>query len=251
MGQEPVRVFTSESDLCLGAEAILSPEESHYLQHVHRARVGDEVTILDTIQERAWRGRVRERAPEAVLEIIGTHELRSSACRSRVSCLCLARTKGGTEDDVITGAVELGVEQILLWQAEHSVRKGKNSDSQLHRLERVVLAAARQSGKAWLPQLSCIDDAASLVSVLAGRTQLPEWRLLCSLDSSAIPLRDVAAVERAVVVVGPEGDISMSEHRLFLDSGFTPVSLGPFTLRVGTAAIAAISSLNTLFGVRS
>ena len=45
------------------------------------------------------------------------------------------------------------------------------------------------------------------------------------------------------VLIGPEGDFSVSERELAVDGGFHPVSLGPLVLRVETAVTFGLSVL--------
>ena len=48
----------------------------------------------------------------------------------------------------------------------------------------------------------------------------------------------------AAVWIGPEGDFTLEELKEIQDSGALPISLGPLTLRVETAAIYCLSILN-------
>jgi 16S rRNA (uracil1498-N3)-methyltransferase len=52
----------------------------------------------------------------------------------------------------------------------------------------------------------------------------------------------------ALLLVGPAGGFEESEVEAILEAGFVPVGLGPRILRAETAAIAAITALQVLWG---
>lgn len=47
-------------------------------------------------------------------------------------------------------------------------------------------------------------------------------------------------------MIGPEGDFSPEEIRSALDTGWTPVSLGPCRLRTETAALTALQTFHII-----
>jgi 16S rRNA (uracil1498-N3)-methyltransferase len=51
-----------------------------------------------------------------------------------------------------------------------------------------------------------------------------------------------------LVLIGPEGGWDDEERSFLTGAGFTPVNLGPRTLRMETAAVAAVSSIQLLWG---
>ena len=58
-------------------------------------------------------------------------------------------------------------------------------------------------------------------------------------------LKDLLSYEdKALVLVGPEGDFSLREVITAENNGFLPVSLGDSRLRTETAAIVAVHILN-------
>jgi 16S rRNA (uracil1498-N3)-methyltransferase len=50
------------------------------------------------------------------------------------------------------------------------------------------------------------------------------------------------------LLIGPEGGLSPAETQLAQSRGFKPVRLGPRILRTETAALAALSSIQALWG---
>jgi 16S rRNA (uracil1498-N3)-methyltransferase len=56
------------------------------------------------------------------------------------------------------------------------------------------------------------------------------------------------SIGEVVVMIGPEGGFSAPEATLALEHGFKPVRLGPRILRAETAAVAALSAVQLLWG---
>jgi 16S rRNA (uracil1498-N3)-methyltransferase len=66
---------------------------------------------------------------------------------------------------------------------------------------------------------------------------------------SARGLRDLERPAGAIVMLaGPEGGFSPEEERAAAQAGFVPIRLGPRVLRTETAAVAALSAMQALWG---
>jgi 16S rRNA (uracil1498-N3)-methyltransferase len=62
-------------------------------------------------------------------------------------------------------------------------------------------------------------------------------------------LRELARPAGSVcLLAGPEGGFSPEEREMARAAGFAPVCLGPRVLRAETAALAALSALQILWG---
>ena len=53
---------------------------------------------------------------------------------------------------------------------------------------------------------------------------------------------------RVSVLVGPEGGMTAEEQTMAVTAGFQGIRLGPRILRTETAALAAVSAIQTLWG---
>lgn len=105
--------------------------------------------------------------------------------------------------------------------------------------ERRAVAAVKQCGSAWLPE---ILPPASLADRLASLDADVRAVLLdLSGPSLAESLEDWSPAEVAVVLVGPEGGLTDEERAACVERGFRAASLGPTTLRFETAAVAAMA----------
>jgi len=132
---------------------------------------------------------------------------------------------------------EIGIDEITPLLCAHSERKILH----LERLEKIIIAAMKQSQKAYLPVLHPLTEFKSFV-------QHPHNGLKCiahceegdrkRLDDIYMPNQDVT------LLIGPEGDFSPTEIQLAIVHQFTPISLGESRLRTETAGIVACHSIN-------
>ena len=143
-------------------------------------------------------------------------------------------------------ATEIGWDEVSFLNTQFCERKVMKTE----RIERIVVSAAKQSHKAWMP---VVHDMISFRQFVTGQDsiacrlhdggiQVPPQLFICHCYDWEKPfLMDVLEPGRdAVVMVGPEGDFSIEEVRLAQEHGFRPVSLGRSRLRTETAALAAV-----------
>ncbi len=107
--------------------------------------------------------------------------------------------------------------------------------------KKVIVAAMKQSLKAYLPRLNPMTDfrqlvtfAGSPINFIAHCNEGDKKRL----DEVYRPGEDV------VILIGPEGDFSEEEVVLARHHGFVPVTLGTSRLRTETAGIVACHSID-------
>lgn len=219
-----------------GVERELPGEEIAHLKAL-RLREGDEIAVTDGRGLR-WRAR---------LSLLGRREAR---CRLEGPLpppgrwpidLWIPVANRDRSLWLVEKAVELGARSLawVEWGRSRSVADAGRSRGFMDRAERRAVAALKQCGGAWLPELSGpveLEDA------------LPAWRAardrVWLADVEGEPARGAAAdlpPEGLGIVVGPEGGVSPGERERCREAGLRLVSLGPRTLRFETAALAALA----------
>jgi 16S rRNA (uracil1498-N3)-methyltransferase len=157
--------------------------------------------------------------------------------------LVQALAKGGRDEQAVETATELGVDEIVPWQASRGVVVWRGPDREAkgrRRWESVCVAAAKQSRRSRVPVVAEPVGTAAL----AGRLSTAALALV--LHESATEPLSTARVPRhgdVVVVVGPEGGITESELEQLRAAGGRPVRLGREVLRASTAGPAALAVL--------
>ena len=142
---------------------------------------------------------------------------------------------------------EIGFDEIDFLDCKFSERKSLRTD----RIERIVVAAMKQSHKAEKPQVGELTRFEEFVKTpRTGRKFIAHcyeeveredlYTLLHSTDcASGEPLTD-----DVTILVGPEGDFSIDEVRMAVEHGYQSVSLGKCRLRTETAGLSAVMMAN-------
>jgi 16S rRNA (uracil1498-N3)-methyltransferase len=225
-----MRIFVDPAALAAG-ELVVRGDEHHYLARVRRARPGDLVELVDGAGRRAAAAIVRIADGETTVHA-GPPE-RITAQPPFVRAL-VPLIKGDRMDACIEKLVEVGVDAIVVWPAARSVARLDDTrrDARIAKYRAIAQAAARQSGRADIPEIA---SAEGLAAALAG---LPDGRRLV-LDPTSDAVLDTGGAADVTVVSGPEGGLAPDElDRL---AGFTPLGLGPRVLRAETAPMIAVA----------
>lgn len=222
----------------------LEPEVSHHLAHVLRLGAGAPVVLFDggpaefeAVIESATRDGVAARVVAARTPV------RESPLRIHLG---QGISRGERMDYTLQKSVELGVAGIApLWTARSQVRlDGKRLEKRLEHWRGIVRSACEQSGRLTLPAL---EDATTL-DAWAARLAPGCLRLLLDPDAQR-SIRDIARPDAEVaILIGPEGGLDAGEIARARDCGFVGVRLGPRVLRTETAAVVALSAVQTLWG---
>ena len=128
-------------------------------------------------------------------------------------------------------ATELGVSKIVLFDGDHTEKKGLRTD----RLATIAISAMKQSLRTHLPE---IRHYKSLDLCLA---EFNDAKILIAdeVADKESGIRLASDVNRVIVVIGPEGGVSDKERELWNKYPVERISLGTYRLRAETAAITA------------
>jgi len=151
-------------------------------------------------------------------------------------------------DWLIQKAVELGVHAIWPLQTDHAVVRirAEEAERKAARWQAIALAACKQSGNPWLPEIAL---PRKLAEALATLRAAPGAACFGALQEGAVPLPDYFGRLRreecpqVAAFIGPEGDFSPVEVEALLAAGVQPVTFGPIVFRVETAALFILSAL--------
>ena len=213
----------------------LPAEEAAHASRVLRLESGDEVFLIDGAgcffkaqltlvtksrclydiverlpQEKTWRGRIAiAMAPTKIIDRV---------------------------EWTLEKATEIGVDELSLLNCAFSERR----NVKLERLDKIVVAAVKQSRKAWKPLL---NDLQSFEHFVKQPRKGVKYIAHCyaEIDKKDLynELTQLNCDEEVTILIGPEGDFSIEEVRLAMSQGYVSVSLGQSRLRTETAALAA------------
>lgn len=232
------------ADTGVGDVVVLTGAEAHHAAVVRRVRVGEEVTVGDG--RGAWlSGEVEDVAPKRVAVRISAR--RDVPVESPRLVLVQALAKGDRDELAVQAATELGVDEVVPWQASRSVSRweGPKAQKGVARWAAIVREAAKQAHRAWVPTVAEPVSTKQLAARGGSRLLVLEPTAsvaLSSLDVGAGDARDL------VLIVGPEGGIAPEELAALEAAGAELVRLGDTVLRTSTAGPAALALLNARLG---
>ncbi len=229
----------------------LAADEARYLHEVLRLKAGEEVFVFNG-SGKEFRCRVEEsRRESALLQVL--EETTPARPESPLQLtLGLALLKGEKFDLVVQKATELGVTRIVPLTtkfADIRLRDDADTTKRTARWQRIALEAAKQSGRAVVPEVA---SPAALQSMLDTDEDPSTARLMFS-ERDGKSLQDVrqdlpAGLSAVIALVGSEGGWSDEELAAAQDAGWLVITLGGRTLRAETAAISITTLLQHLFG---
>jgi 16S rRNA (uracil1498-N3)-methyltransferase len=228
-----------------GSRIALPEHAAHHAREVLRLRAGSPVRVfdgegaefeatLDSVTRQGVLARLggptTPRCPESPLRVV----------------LALPPLKGDRMETVIQKATELGVAEVRPVVTARTDAAGRPAllGTRQERWEKVASGAAEQCGRAVVP---VIHPTATLDALLA--VPFEGLRVLFLETPGQAPL--TAGGTRppaAVALVGPAGGWEPAETTRILAAGFTAAGLGPRVLRAETAAVAAVTLLQVLWG---
>lgn len=153
-----------------------------------------------------------------------------------------ALPKGARGELAVELMTEVGVDEIVPWQAERCVTRwgGERGTRALHRWRSTAREAGKQSRRAWFCRVSELASTAQVAQRLAGAA-LPV--VLHEVGRVPVVALAAPATGEVVIVVGPEGGISDEELACLVAAGGAPVRLGPTVLRTSSAGTVAAAAL--------
>ncbi|GAA1210937.1 16S rRNA (uracil(1498)-N(3))-methyltransferase [Microbacterium maritypicum] len=232
----------SSTDAAVGDLVSLTGAEAKHAAVVRRLRVGEAVTVGDGAG--VWLAGTAEEVSPARVDVRIAERVEHPAHTPRI-VLVQALAKGDRDELAVQAACELGVDEIVPWQASRSVSRweGPKAVKGRERWATIVREAAKQAHRAWLP------DVVAPVSTAQLAERAREQRVLLLDPTAPVRLSEIEPDDRdLVLVVGPEGGISEEELRRLTEAGAERVLLGDTVLRTSTAGPAAIAVLSVALG---
>lgn len=217
----------------------LSGDEAHHCLKVLRLKTGAPIEVFDGLGKIA-----KAEISSTTRAHVGLHLSAISQQPETSSSLQLAVgvPKGKSMELICQKAVELGVREIYPLTSDYGEVSAADQEKKLPKWRRILLEACKQSGQAYLPKLHHPRSASKFFAKAS-----PTLKIIASLQSTeTLSPQLVQNATSIVFAVGPEGDFSPDEYATAQSHGFTPMTLGPLTLRTETATFYLASVLQFL-----
>ncbi|MDZ7741574.1 MAG: 16S rRNA (uracil(1498)-N(3))-methyltransferase [Bacteroidota bacterium] len=214
-----------------GNHAILDANDSRHVVKVLRMTKGNEIHFTDG-RGNLFTGQIEEDDHKKCMVQI-TDVKKEFGKRDYQLHLAVAPTKNINRYEwFLEKATEIGVDEITPIICRHSERTVVKTD----RLERVLIAAMKQSLKAFLPE---IHEAISFEDFIAQDLSGDKFIAFIDEDVTASLKNLIKPGKDVLILIGPEGDFSREEVDMAKEKGFIPISLGKSRLRTETAGVVA------------
>lgn len=216
-------------------EHVLTGAAAHYVRTVLRARAGQTLVLFDGAGLEAEGRVLAVERNEVMVELNEPQTQPPPPCNLTVG---VALPKGERADWMVEKLTEVGVSAIVWLACERSASTGRSVPARTERWIRLTRAAGAQAGRAHLPRM---EGPLRIDEFLC---RAGDRRFIGSASGRALPalLRDSAPTS-ALLAIGPEGGFTGGELHAAVQAGWTCARLGPYTMRVETAALVGAAMI--------
>ncbi len=145
-------------------------------------------------------------------------------------------------DFMLQKCTELGINDFIVYESERSkIKVNEKINKKLARWNLITKEASEQSYRNYIPNVYGITKIKNLIDLnydlkLVASTKKIEKTLKFMLQNST-------KCDTIIIVVGPEGGLSLSEEDFLLNNGFSGVTFGNTILRCETAPMFIMSAI--------
>jgi 16S rRNA (uracil1498-N3)-methyltransferase len=239
-GKATPPVFLADAAELERGSITLTGAEGRHAATVRRLSAGERADVTDGA------GTIAEctvtRTGPGVIELAVLTKRTIPAAEPRI-VVVQAIPKGDRGELAVEIMTEVGVDEVIAWQAERSVARWRSdrAGKALARWQATAREAAKQSRRAWIPEVTGPERTPAV----ARRVAAADLAILLDPGGEAA-FGGLAMPHQGeiVVIVGPEGGVSPAEADALTGAGAVPARLGPTVLRTSSAgAVAAALAL--------
>ena len=238
----PVYVQEFPTPPTVGEVIELTGDEGRHAVSVKRTGVGEQIELVDGHGTRAV---ITVTGVSGKDRLVGVVDCVASEPAPRPTVTVVqALPKAARSELTVDLLTQAGADVIVPWQAGRSVANwGKKQDKGLAKWRAAARAAAKQSRRSRIPEITPVADQAAVVALI----QAAPLALMLHEDATGkITDQPVAQVDSVVLIIGPEGGISPAELDAFTTAGAHLVRLGPEVLRTASAGMVALAALGAV-----
>jgi len=238
----PVYVQEFPTPPTVGEVIELTGDEGRHAVSVKRTSVGEQIELVDGHGTRAV---ITVTGVSGKDRLVGVVDCVASEPAPRPTVTVIqALPKAARSELTVDLLTQAGADVIVPWQAGRSVANwGKKQDKGLAKWRAAARAAAKQSRRSRIPEITPVGDQAAVAALI----QAAPLALMLHEDATGkITDQPVAQVDSVVLIIGPEGGISPAELDAFTTAGAHPVRLGPEVLRTASAGMVALAALGAV-----
>lgn len=221
---------------------ITGPDVNH-IKNVLRMKVGEEIAVSNGQDGKEYRCGIVSFEEEQVRCELRFIKEDGVELPVRVY-LFQGLPKADKMELIIQKAVELGVYRIIPVATRRCVVKldEKKAKSKIARWQGIAEAAAKQSKRGMIPQVTDVCSFAQAVKMASEMdVRLIPYELAEGMERTREIIGSLQPGQDIAVFIGPEGGFEESEIQLALEHSIEPVTLGKRILRTETAGFTVLS----------
>ena len=214
----------------------LPKEQTHYVKDVMRLKIGDKLSIFNTLGE--WNVIIESYEKKgAKIKII--EKVRDKDNEKNI-WLAFSPIKQSPLNFLIQKGTELGIQRFIPILSERTVVREIN----IERNKKIIVEASEQSNRISIPEINKLESLKNFLSQFPKNGSL----IFCDINSNQNSLKKF--LEKKIddpicILVGPEGDFSENERKMIIDLDQTcSISLAKNILKAETAALSVITIVN-------
>lgn len=226
---------------------IITGADVNHIRNVLRMKPGEELSVRGGQDGREYRCGILSLGETIVCELRFIKE-DNVELPARIY-LFQGLPKGDKMELIIQKAVELGACQVVPVAASRCVVKldGKKAAAKIARWQGIAQAAAKQSRRAIVPEVTeVLSFAQAVLKASEMDVKLIPYELAEDMSRTRKLLERIEPGQSVAVFIGPEGGFAESEIELALSKGLEPITLGKRILRTETAGLAVLSWMTYL-----
>ena len=214
----------------------LSNEQTHYVKDVMRLKIGDKLSIFNTLGE--WSAPIESYEKNgAKIKIM--EKVRDKDNEKNI-WLAFSPIKQNPLNFVMQKGTELGVQKFTPVLSDRTIVREIN----IERVKKIIVEASEQCNRISVPEINKPVFLKNFLLTFPKNGCL----IFCDINSNQNNLKNI--FEKKVdgpmcILIGPEGDFSENERKMIIDHNQTySISLAKNILKAETAALSAITIVN-------
>ena len=218
-------------------EIVLDEDTSRHIVQVLRMKNGEKLNLTDGKGHLLAAEIMDDHKKHCTVKVIDSR-LTSHVSRKITIAISLLKNTNRFEW-CLEKATEIGVSEIIPLICERTEKQKFRYD----RMKGICISAMLQSQQVWLPELHEPAKYIEYIKFKTDHTDLAKFIAHCEDPAKNQSLSTFQPLNNSTILIGPEGDFTITEIELALQNNFTPVSLGETRLRTETAGIVAATLL--------
>jgi 16S rRNA (uracil1498-N3)-methyltransferase len=222
-----------------GDHVTLAGDEGRHAAVVRRIQPG-KMIMIGNGRGIGVRGVVVEvRGPILVVEVVNHL---SSPPEPRRFVAAQALVKGDRSELAVEMMTEMGVDEIVPWQASRSIVRwsAERAARSLTKWRATAREATKQCRRLNVPRVS---EPVTTKQLALRAASVDLALLLHEKAKEFIAEVDLPTAGTVLIIIGPEGGLSAEELRELSEAGARPVSISDAVLRTSTAGVVALAGL--------